>query len=202
MTLRSASPEDQSASFDWRDSLALAADLALLGIVVSVCALLVVPAGGALAAASVAADYAGTNRALPPLSIMGRAFRRGFWPGLVALAMFVVAAALLAIDLWALTSARVPGGFPLIVVTVLLMVGGLALALLTLVRVGMTGGVGWVPALAWSARLLVGRPQLGGALVATLIVPVLLALVVPVTAPLLAGLALFALHVVVRRLGS
>jgi len=74
-----------------------------------------------------------------------------------------------------------------------------AAAGVTVVRVGQTGGTGWVPALRWSLRLLRARPLTGVAVLATVAVPVALALAVPVLAFLLPGFALFALHVVIRR---
>ena len=69
---------------DWRDSLALAADLALLGIVTTLAALPVVTAGAALATASVAADHVCRDRALPPVPLLWHTFRRALLPGLGA----------------------------------------------------------------------------------------------------------------------
>ena len=91
------------------------------------------------------------------------------------------------------------GGPPLLVATAVVALVAMALGLLTLVRVGGTDGRGWRAALAWSMRLLAVRPWLGLVLVLVVALPALLASAIPVTAPLLVGFGLFALHVVVRR---
>jgi hypothetical protein len=85
------------------------------------------------------------------------------------------------------------------VVTVLVGLGALALGLLTLVRLGATGCRGWLAAVTWSARLLAARPWAGLVVLLVLALPAVLASAIPVTAPLLVGFGLFALHVVVRR---
>jgi hypothetical protein len=187
---------------DWRDSVALAADLALLGIVVTLACLPVVTAGGALAAASTAANRVCTDRTFPPPRELGRTFLRGLLPGLGAVATAVAAGALIAIDLRAIASGQVPGGVPVLVATIAVTAAAAALALISLVRLGSTGGGGWIPALVWSWHLLLARPLVVAAVLVTVALPVLLASTIPVTTPLLAGFALFALHVAVRRLSS
>jgi hypothetical protein len=185
---------------DWRDSVALAADLALLGIVVTLACLPVVTAGGALAAASTAVDRVCTDRTFPPLRELGQTFLRGLLPGLGAILTAVAAGALVSVDLRAIAGGQVPGGVPVLVATVAVTAVAAALALITLVRLGSTGGRGWIPALVWSWRRLLARPLVGPAVLVTVALPVLLASTIPVTTPLLAGFALFAAHVVVRRL--
>lgn len=184
---------------DWRDSLALAADLALLGIVVTIASVPVVTAGGALATASVAVDRACRDRGLPPTAELLRTFLRALLPGLGAMAVAAAAVGLLVADLAVLWSGQVPGGPALLVVTALVGLYALAVALLAVVRVGGTDGRGWRAAVGWSARLIAARPLAGVAVLLVVALPVLLASAIAVTAPLLVGFGLFALHVVVRR---
>jgi len=183
---------------DWRDSVALAADLALLGILVVLASLPVVTAGAALATASAAADHACTERSLPSFAAMGRVFRRALLPGLGATLAGGVAVVLVALDLRAVGSGQVPGGVPLIVATSLVAAAALAVALLALVRVGTTDGREWTRAVGWAVARLAARPWVGVVVLLVVALPAVLAAAIPVTALFLAGFALFALHVVVR----
>jgi hypothetical protein len=184
---------------DWRDSLALAADLALLGIVTMLASIPVVTAGAALATASAAADHVCVHRELPRVKAMAGTFWRALWPGLGAVLVFAVAVFVLAIDLRVLAAGVVPGSPLLLAVTIAVSMAGLTVALLALVRVGATGGRGWLAAVAWAARRLAVRPWLGVLLLLVVAVPAVLALAIPVTTPLLIGFLLFALHVTTRR---
>jgi Protein of unknown function, DUF624 len=184
---------------DWRESVALAADLALLGIVVTLACLPVVTAGAALSTASVAVDQVCTHRTFPSLGELARTFRRSLLPGMAAVLVVLVVGALLALDATALRSGAVPGGPVLLAVTALLAAAGYAVAAVALVRLGQTGGRGYRDALRWSLRQLAARPMLGAALVLTIVLPILLAATIAVTTPLLPGFVLFGLHVVVRR---
>ena len=183
---------------DWRDSVALAADLALLGILVALASLPVLTAGAALATASAASDHVCVNRTLPPFATLGRTFLRALLPGLGATLVAGAAAVLVALDLRAVGSGQVPGGVPLIVVTSLIAAAAVAIALLALVRVGATDGRGWLRALRWAVGRLAARPWVGVVVLLVVALPVVLAAAIPVTALFLAGFALFALHVVVR----
>jgi len=184
---------------DWRDSLTTAADLALIGFVTVFACLLVIPAGSALATASVAVDHLCRNRSLPALRDIVRTAAGAALPGLAALAVTAGAGLLIGLDVRLLVAGTIPGG-PMAVAAIAVVAAGLvAVAATTLVRVGQTRGTGWVPALRWSLRLLLARPLTGVAVVATVAVPVALALAVPVLTFVLPGFALFALHVVVRR---
>jgi hypothetical protein len=183
---------------DWRDSLTLAADLALLGIVVTLACLPVLTAGAALAAASYAVDHACRHRRLPSTMDMLGVFGRALLPGLAAGAVVLTAAAALVLDLRLLSTGVVPGGTVLIGLTGLLGVAFVAVGAAALVRLGATGGRGWRAAVRTATTQLTGRWWLGPALAAVLVVAGALAVAMPVTAPLLAGLGLFALHVVVR----
>jgi hypothetical protein len=194
--------EDAPARPDWRESLTLATDLALLGIVLAVACVPVVTAGGALATASVAADHACRYRHLPSTMELWRVFRRALLPGLGASVVACAVAAMLLLDLRAIAAGAVPGGGAVLAATAAVGLAAVALAGLVLVRVGTTSGRGWVAAVRASAALLWSRPWVVLAVVPVAMVPVLLASVIPVTAPLLAGMGLFALHVVVRRIDA
>ena len=185
---------------DWRESVALAADLALVGIAVTVGCLSVVGAGGTLVAASVAVDQAAAHRSFPPVRHLLGTLRQALLPGFGALLAVAVPAGLLLLDALALADGRVPGGVPLLVATGLVAAGLVAVASVALVRLGQTGGRGYRAALGYAARLLARRPLLAVAVVPTVAAPVLLGALVPATAPLVPGFALFGLHAVVRRL--
>ncbi len=184
---------------DWRDSVALAADLALLGIVLTLAGLSVVAAGGALVTASVAMDQVGTHRSFPNLRELLATLRHSLLPGFAALLVLLVFAGLLGVDALALAAGRVPGGTALLIPTALLAGAGLAVAGTALVRLGQTGGRGYRAALRYALGLLARRPLVALAVLATMAAPALLATLVPATALLMPGFVLFGLHVVVRR---
>jgi hypothetical protein len=119
--------------------------------------------------------------------------------GLAATVLALVAAAALAIDALAVAGGRVPGGLVMLTVTALVAAAGLAVAATALVRLGQTGGHGYRAALRHTLRLLGRRPPAGLAVLATMAVPAVLATVIPVTAVLLPGFVLFALHAVLRK---
>jgi hypothetical protein len=184
---------------DWRESLSTAADLALIGFLTAFACLLVVPAGAAVSTASVAVDHLCRTRSLPPVRALVATATRSLLPGLAALGVAAGAGLLIALDVRLLAAGTIPGG-PLALAAIAVVAAGLAaVAATTLVRVGQTDGTGWVPALRWSLRVLRARPLTGFAMLATVAVPVALALSVPVLAFLLPGFALYALHVVIRR---
>jgi hypothetical protein len=114
-------PEEpvRPARLEWRETLTLAADLALVGVLLTAGTVLVVPAGGAVATASYAIDHWCEHRSWPRLADLGATFRRAFWPGLAAFAVAVVAIALLVLDFSALARGLVPGGRPLLLLTAL-----------------------------------------------------------------------------------
>jgi len=184
---------------DWRESLSTAADLALIGFLTAFGCLLVVPAGAAVSTASVAVDHLCRTRSLPPMRDLVATATRSLLPGLAALGVAAGGGLLIALDVRLLAAGTIPGG-PVALAAIAVVAAFLvAAAGVTVVRVGQTGGTGWVPALGWSLRLLRARPLTGFAVLATVAVPVALALAVPVLAFLLPGFALYALHVVLRR---
>jgi hypothetical protein len=167
---------------DWRETIALAADLALLGLLMVAAALPVVTAGAAVATGSAAVDRYLTDGGWPGVKFCWRVFRRSLLPGFGATLACAAAAALVVLDLQALRAGRVPGGLPLMAVTI-------AVAAL---------------AAGYGGLALAGSRDRGAGVVVkaagVIVLAVLLAVLVhPVLVPVLAGYTLFALHVLARR---
>jgi hypothetical protein len=187
--------------WDWRDTWQAGADFALLGLLVTIASVPVVTLGAAVATGSVAAHHWCVNRGMPPLRELAPLFVRALLPGLGALAVAAGAAALLASDLLLLAGGRVPGGTGLLVLTWLLVAAGCGVGALTVVGVGARQGRGWRAAAGWAGRTALRSPWTPAALLGVLVVAAILGWMVPLTAPLLVGFALFALHVVTHQLG-
>jgi uncharacterized membrane protein YesL len=184
---------------DWRESMSHAADLAVLGIAVALACLPIVTAGAVLTAASVAADRLCSQRALPAVRDLVAVVRRGLWNGMAATVAVLAVAGVLLVDARLLRTASIPGASAATACLAVVVGALLAVAAVTIVRIGQDPASGWRDALRWSLRLLIRRPASAVAILGTLAVPVVLALTIPVTALLLPGFVLFALHVVVRR---
>jgi hypothetical protein len=183
---------------DWRDAVAVAADVALLGVVLAVAAAPVLTAGAAVATASAAVHHFFEYGRWPAASASWAVFRRSLVPGCAAVLVAGGAAALLAVDLAALRAGLVPGGPALVVVTAALSVAGVGYAGLVVVEVGR--GAGWRAA-ARGALVVAARPALLAASAGVVcLAAALAAMVHPVLAPVLAGYAVYALHAVHRRL--
>jgi hypothetical protein len=182
------------------ETLRDAADLALLGIAATIASIPVLTAGAAIAAASAAVHERCAGGDLPRLSTSTRRFARGILPGLGATLVLVVLAFLLAADIRAVAAGSVPGGPPLLVATVVAAGAVLGFAGLTVVEVGRRGGRGWLPGVRGAVRAGLRRPALLAATAGVGTVGALIAIFVPVTAPLALGYLLFALHVVAARL--
>ena len=178
----------------WRDTVRVAADLALLGVVVTAAALAVVTAGAAVATGSAALHHFLTHDRWPGARDAGRVFRRALLPGLAASACAAGAAALLLLNLLAIAAGLVPGGRPMAVLTVVLAAAAAGWAGLVVVRVGAGGGHGWRAA----ARTATTPAALLAAAGVVALAVFLAVLVHPVLTPVLAGYALFALHAVAR----
>jgi len=174
---------------DWRETVRIATDLALLGFLVTLAALPLVTAGAALAAGSVAVHHHLENDRWPTPRATWAVFRRTFVPGLLAGLAVAAAALLLTVDVLAVRSGAVPGGTPLLALTVLLAAGATGYGALAVVAVG--AGRSWRTATT-------GRAAAAAAGVVTL-AAVLAVLVHPMLVPVMLGYALFALHVVSRR---
>ncbi|MEV0003619.1 hypothetical protein AB0H28_15205 [Micromonospora sp. NPDC050980] len=185
---------------DWRDTVAEAADLALLGLVVAVAALPLLTLAPAVATAAAALhDRSVTGSWPPPRTSLAR-FGRALPAGAAVSAVALAAVALLAADLLALATGRVPGGGPALAVTAVAVAALLGYAGLVAVAVGRTGGRGWRAAARHTARTCARHPGAWVAAAGTCGVAALLAvLVTPVAVPILGGYALAAVHAVDAR---
>ncbi len=203
-------------SRDWRDTLRAAADLALLGILLTLACLPIVTAGAAVATASVAVRHFAANDGWPRAVDIGRTFVRALVPGLGATAVALGAAALVALDLAALRSGTVPGGRAMLVLTAVLAGAGAGFAGLIVARYprrsrtylsdvpdmqrfkSKLGGGSWRRAVRDAAAITAARPTTLLATTGVLAIAAVLAVLLhPVVAPILVGYALYALHAVV-----
>lgn len=188
------------AGRDWRDTVRNGADLALAGIVTTVAAVPVITAGAALATASAAmARFCHIER-FPSAGESARRFARAILPGLGASLVAYVLIWLFAVDLRLLREGTVPGGPALIAATTIVAILVLGVVGLTLVEIGRAGGTGWRCAARTAVDVALRKPAAALAEGGVLALAVLLAVLIPVCAPILLGYALFALHVVARRL--
>jgi hypothetical protein len=165
-----------------------AADLALLGIVVTLLSLPVVTAGAAVGAGSAAVHHLVAYGRWPSFVECWASFRsrlvRGLWVGPSILA----GAALVAADVAALRRGAVPGGA--VATTLVLTAAAFGCAFLALLAVRAGGAV------------VTYRPVTVCAAAGIVVVAGVLAIFVhPVLLPALFGYVLFAVHVVVRSLG-
>ncbi|MGW4501437.1 hypothetical protein ACWENR_22825 [Micromonospora sp. NPDC004336] len=193
-------PDAAPARRDWRDVLTDATDLALLGIVTTLAALPVLTAAAAVAAASAAVHDRYADGSWPSarqnLTRFGRALPAGAGVSLLT----VAALALLALDVAALATGRVPGGAPLLLVTTLVAAALTGYAALVVVHIGRAGGRGWREAARRAADVCRAHPGTWAAAGGVSAVAALLAvLVTPAAVPILAGYAVAALHAVARR---
>jgi hypothetical protein len=182
----------------WRDTLRVAADVALLGFVLTAAALPVVTAGAAAAAGSTAMHHFLRYDRWPAAGETWRTFRRHLLPGLAAGAAALAGAGLLVVNLLALRAGVVPGGGVLTALTAVLLVVAAGYAGLLLVALGADPDRGWRAA----ARAASGaRPAAVAATAGVvLLAAVLGTLVHPVLVPVVAGCTLFALHAVADRM--
>lgn len=185
---------------DWREGLSVAADLALIGIAVFLAAVPVLTAGAAVRTGSVAVRCVVDGERVPSIVDLWQVFRRALLPGAVASVVVLAAVGLLAVDLALLSSGRVPGGTLLLVVTGVVAGTAAALAALTAVRLGRAPEDTWRAATKWAFVAARRAPVAVVAAAGVLALAAVIAVLVPVTAPLLVGVALFALHVVTLRL--
>ncbi|GAB3936483.1 hypothetical protein GCM10027614_13060 [Micromonospora vulcania] len=130
---------------------------------------------------------------------LGR-FGRSVLPGVPVSLLTIVVAGLLAADLAALATGRVPGGTPTLLVTALVTAGLAGWAGLVVVEVGGNGGGRWRAAARSAARACLDAPTRWATLTGVTALAALLAvLVTPVAVPILAGYTVAALHAVARR---
>ncbi|GAA1416419.1 hypothetical protein ACFQZ4_29310 [Catellatospora coxensis] len=178
---------------DWRDTLRDAADLALVGIVVTVAAVPVVTTGAALAVGAEAVHLRFTDGHWPGPRDLLRSFGRRLLPGALATIVLLGALLLLTLNIFWLNQGLVPGGGVLLAVTAIAAVALLGLAALALPFLGR--GYTYRRAL----RTALSRPTLIVTCAGVIGIAFLLGSVLPVTAPLLVGYLLFALHTITRR---
>ncbi|GGN81791.1 hypothetical protein GCM10010112_58630 [Actinoplanes lobatus] len=181
---------------DWRERFALGADLALIGIGVTVAALPVLTLPAALAAGSTAVRHRYHAGSLPAFRPLLRQFRRTLLPGVPV----VLVAALLLVDLVALSRGWVPGGTPMLVITAAVVSWLAGVATLTLVAGGRDPSQSWKAAIGWAWGQAVSRPWSALAPALAGVLAFFLALSVPATIPLVVGFHLFAAHVLSDRL--
>ncbi|MEV6300253.1 hypothetical protein AB0M02_12690 [Actinoplanes sp. NPDC051861] len=181
---------------DWRERLALATDLALIGVLVTVAALPVLTAPAAVTAGSAAVRHRYTDGGLPPARPLLRLYRRAILPGLPVL---LVAAVLLA-DLVALSRGWVPGG-PVLFFGTAAVAGWLGgFATLAVVAIGRDTSLSFRSAARWAWEQATTRPWTALAPAAAGVIAFFLALSVPATIPLVLGFQIFAAHVITDRL--
>jgi uncharacterized membrane protein YesL len=159
----------------------------------------VVTFGGALATASAAIDHRLARGYWPPLADLWVLLRKAFWSGAGATLVGLAVAVLLVADIAGLATGRVPGGTAVLAVTALVVLALIALACVVVVQVGRREARGWRASVRDAVRLAAAHPASLLAVVGTLVVPVVLTLLIPVTGPIALGFTLFALHVVLRR---
>jgi hypothetical protein len=182
---------------DWRDTLRLAGDLAFLGLVVAVLSLPLCTAGAAVAAGSHAIHHLITEGRWPSFADCRAAFRRRLVSGLWAGPAVVAGVIAIHLDVEALRRGVVPGGGPVLTVTLLAAVAIAGYAAMVAVQAGVAGS--GAPRATLSAAL--AHPLAPVAAAGVLAVAIVLAIFIhPVLLPVLAAYALFALHVVVPRL--
>ncbi|MFG3556121.1 hypothetical protein ACGGAQ_17245 [Micromonospora sp. NPDC047557] len=195
-----AEPVDTGGRRDWRDVARDAADLALLGILLTLAAAPVLTAAAAVGVASAAVHDWTRTGSWPSARATLRRFGRAVLPGVPVSLLALAVAGLLAADLAALAAGRVPGGPPALAVTALVAAGLAGYAGLVVVEVGGNGGGRWRVAARWAACACLDAPTRWAALTGvTALAGLLAVLVTPVAVPILAGYTVAALHAVASR---
>ncbi|WFE53920.1 hypothetical protein [Micromonospora sp. WMMD1155] len=193
-------PVDTAGRRDWRDVLRDAADLALLGILLTLAALPLLTAAAAVGTASAALHDWTRTGGWPSAGTTVRRFGRALLPGMPVSLLALAVAGLLTADLAALATGRVPGGPVALLVTALVAAGLTGYAGLVVVEVGGNGGGRWRACARSAARACLDAPTRWAALTGVVASAGLLAvLVTPVAVPILAGYTLAALHAVANR---
>ena len=185
---------------NWREQLRDATDIALIGFAVVILALPVVTAPAALAAGSAAVDRWLEDGRLPTARTIGSWLVRALLPSLLALVSVVVVGVILATNVWAIRSGRVPGGAVAGVLTGCAAVAFIGFLSVLTVVIGCTRCRTWWPAVRLTIGLAAGRPVILPAAAGTTLIAALLGWFMPATVPLIIGFGLFALHVLMRRM--
>ncbi|MET8040953.1 hypothetical protein ABZU25_08810 [Micromonospora sp. NPDC005215] len=200
MASRAEPATDTADRRDWRDVARDAADLALLGILLTLAAAPLLTAAAAAGTASAAVHDWTRTGSWPSARATVRRFGRSVLPGVPVSLLTIAVAGLLAADLAALATGRVPGGPPALLVTALVAAGLTGYAGLVVVEVGGNGGGRWRAAARSTARACLDAPTRWAALAGvTALAGLLAVLVTPVAVPILAGYTVAALHAVAGR---
>jgi hypothetical protein len=186
----------------WRATLRRTGDLALVGVVTLLGCVPLVTVGASLAVASVAVHHWCEHDELPPARALARAFVRALPPGLAASAGLLGVTALLLVDMAAVRGGRAPGGAPAMALTTVCALLVMGAAALVVVLVGVQGGRGWGAAARRAVSAICAAPAVLLAASGVVGLVALMAWLLPASAPVLPGYALFALHVVLRRSGA
>ncbi|MEV4719398.1 hypothetical protein AB0J94_19575 [Micromonospora noduli] len=195
-----AEPVDTGGRRDWRDVARDAADLALLGILLTLAAVPLLTAAAAAGTASAAVHDWTRTGSWPSARTTVRRFGRAVLPGVPVSLLALAGAALLVADLAALATGRVPGGTAALLVTALIAAGLAGYAGLVVVEVGGNGGGQWRASARSAARACLDAPTRWAALTGVVALAGLLTvLVTPVAVPILAGYTVAALHAVTVR---
>jgi hypothetical protein len=185
---------------DWQETVTTAADVALVGIAVTIASVPLLTAGAALRTGSSAIHAIAVGEKVD-LRAMGRLFRASLLRGALATTAAAAAALLLVFNVGAVAAGRVPGGSPALAGTGVAAAVLLAIGMLSLVRLGRdTSPSGWREALRWAGRTAWRQPSAAAAVAGVSAVAAVLGVFVPLTAPLLVGYALYAAHAVTARL--
>ncbi|MEV0719471.1 hypothetical protein [Asanoa sp. NPDC050611] len=121
---------------DWRDTVRVATDVAVLGLLLVATSLPVLTTGAAFATASFAVHHFLTHDRWPRRRAVGRVFRRTLLPGAAATVAVAAAAWLVTVDLAAVSHGTVPGGAVMLGVTAVIAAAGVGYAALALVALG------------------------------------------------------------------
>jgi len=186
---------DAPTRADWRDHLRDAADLALVGIAVTLCALPVVTLGSALATASAAIRHRRVEGGYPALRTLARDFARGIPSGAVAVAVFLAVEGLLVVNLRVAASGALPGGRVVVVVTAAVVFAVAGFALLT---VSVHSGR-WRDAIRAGARIASTPWWVAPVATAAMMVAATIGVLVPATVVLLPGFVVYAGQAVLVR---
>ncbi|SNT30960.1 hypothetical protein SAMN05421812_104400 [Asanoa hainanensis] len=123
---------------DWRDTVRVATDVAVLGLLMVAASLPVLTTGAAFATASYAVHSFLTNDRWPGPRACWRVFRRTLLPGALATAAVLAATWLVTVDLAAVSTGRVPGGAVVVGLTTVITAAACGYAALALVALGGT----------------------------------------------------------------
>jgi hypothetical protein len=193
---------------DWRDTISVASDVALVGLAVTAASVPLVTAGAAVRAGSAAVRAIAAGEGVNARGVW-RLFRASLLPGALGTAVVGAGALLLLFNVGAVASGRVPGGPAALAGTGVAAAVLLAIGMLGVVRLGtvdlhtiQAGGKvpGWREAFTWAARTAWRHPGAAAAVAGASAVAAALAMMVPLTAPLLVGYALYGAHVLTARL--